>query len=151
VTRAGGGVGDRGEPGAGEPEIGSTASVELVVAASDLASALRLGPEDVFPPVLATARMVALMELAAARLLRPFLGPGELSVGLTVEVVHSAATPEGAAVEATARYLGREAKAYLFEVVARDGGGEIGRATHRRAIVASDRLVAGALRRNGRT
>ncbi len=122
--------------------------MELVVAASDLASALRLGPEDAFPPVLATARMVALMELAAARVLRPFLGPGELSVGVTVDVTHSAATPEGARVTATARYVGREGKLHRFEVVARDGGGEIGRATHRRALVTSERLVASSRRRN---
>lgn len=134
----------------GAPEIGASASVELVVAASDLASALRLGPEDAFPPVLATARLVALMELAAARVLRPFLGPGELSVGVTVDVTHSAATPEGVAVTATARYAGREGKLFRFEIVALDRGGEVGRATHRRAIVTSERLVAGALGRNGR-
>jgi len=122
--------------------------VELVVSASDLASALRLGPEDAFPPVLATARMVALMELAAARVLRPFLGPGELSVGVTVDVTHSAPTPEGVAVTATARFLGREGKLFLFEIVARDRGGEIGRATHRRAVISSERLVAASRRRN---
>ena len=79
----------------------------------------------------ATARMVALMELAAGRILRPHLGPGEQSVGVTVDVTHSAATPEGGAVQATARYLGREGKLHLFEIVARDEGGEIGRARHR--------------------
>src|SRR4029453_9587372 len=56
---------------------------------ADLASSLRFGPGDAFPPVLATARMVALMEVAAARVLAPFLGPGELSVGVRVEVTHS--------------------------------------------------------------
>jgi fluoroacetyl-CoA thioesterase len=131
-----------------EPDIDATASAELVVRAPDLASIFRLGPEDAFPPVFATARMVALMELAAARILVPYLGPGELSVGTTVDVVHSAATPEGATVTATARYLGRERNVHLFEVVARDAGGEIGRATHRRAVVANERLVAGARRRN---
>lgn len=132
----------------GAPEIGATASVELVVAASDLASALKLGPEDAFPPVLATARLVALMELAAARVLRPSLGPGELSVGVTVDVTHSAATPEGVAVTAEATYAGREGKLFRFEIVARDRGGEVGRATHRRAIVTSERLVASSRRRN---
>ena len=134
-----------------EPEIGGTASAELVVAASDLASALSLGPEDVFPRVLATSRMVALMELAAARLLRPLLASGELSVGVTVDVAHTAATPEGVRVSATARYLGRDDKLFLFEVTARDRCGEIGRATHRRAIVSSERLTAGAIRRNSRS
>lgn len=133
-----------------ELEIGATASAELVVAGSDLASAMRLGPEDAFPPVLATSRLVALMELAAARLLRPILAPGELSVGVTVEVTHSAATPEGVAVGATARYFGRDGKLFLFEVIANDRGGEIGRCKHRRAVVSSERLVAGAMRRNKR-
>jgi predicted thioesterase len=66
-----------------------------------------------------------------------------------MDVSHTAATPEGVEVVATARYVGREGKLFLFEVVAEDRGGEIGRATHRRAIVSSDRLVAGAARRNG--
>ncbi len=133
-----------------EPQIGATASVGLVVGEADLASALVLGPEDAFPRVLATSRMVALMELAAARLLRPLLAPGELSVGVTVDVIHSAATPEGVEVSAQARYLGREGKLFLFEIIARDLGGEIGRATHRRALISSERLAAGAIRRNSR-
>ncbi len=131
-----------------EPAVGATASAGLSVDSSDLASAFQPGPEDDFPPVFATARMVALMEVAAARLLRPHLGNRESSVGVTVEVMHSAATPRGASVEATARYLGRDGKLFLFEVVARDSGGEIGRGRHRRAIVAGERLVAGAVRRN---
>jgi fluoroacetyl-CoA thioesterase len=131
-----------------EPAIGATASVELVVSESDLASALGLGPPP-FPPVFATARMVALMEVAAARVLAPLLGPGELSVGVRVEATHSAATPPGATVTATARYVGREDGFYAFELIVRDGGGEVGRGTHRRAIVSNERLLAGALRRNG--
>ena len=131
-----------------DPNVGATATARMVAGASDLASAFRLGPEDAFPPVFATARMVALMELAAARILAPLLGPGEFSVGVTVDVSHTAATPEGVEVVATARYLGREGKLFSFEVVARDRGGEIGRAAHRRAVVSGDRLVGGALRRN---
>jgi fluoroacetyl-CoA thioesterase len=131
-----------------DPALDATATALMVVGASDLASALRLGPEDAFPPVFATARLVALMELAAARILAPLLGPGEFSVGVTVEVSHTAATPEGSEVVATARFLGREDRLFAFEVVARDAGGEIGRGTHRRAIVSGDRLVAGGRRRN---
>jgi len=132
-----------------EPEVDATASAELVVSENDLASSLYLASGDAFPPVFATARMVALMEVAASRLLAPFLGPGELSVGTVVDATHTAATPPGVRVTATARYLGREDGQYRFEVIARDHGGEIGRASHRRAIVSTQRLVAGAIRRNG--
>jgi predicted thioesterase len=108
---------------------------------------LNLEPGDTFPAVFATSRMVALMEVAAARVLRPHLREGELSVGVTVDVVHTAATPPGATVTATARFVGKDGKLFLFEVSATDDAGEIGRGTHKRAVVAAERLVAGAARR----
>jgi len=132
------------EPG---PEAGASATCDIVVGASDLASAVGVDARDVFPPVLATARMVALMEIAAARILNPYLEPGELSVGVTLDVSHSAATPPGAAVCAAATYRGRDGKLFLFDVAVRDPGGEVGRGTHRRAVVSGERLVAGAARR----
>jgi predicted thioesterase len=133
-----------------EPAVDSTASARLTVGPSDLASAIGLEPADAFPPVFSTSRMVALMELAAARVLRPHLRPGELSVGVSLEVVHTAATPPGATVTATARFLGREGKFFLFEVSAADNAGEIGRCTHKRAVVTAERLVAGAAQRGAK-
>jgi fluoroacetyl-CoA thioesterase len=130
-----------------EPTVDSTASAHFTVAASDLASALNLEPADGFPPVFATSGMVALMELAAARVLRPHLREGEASVGVSLDVAHTAATPPGATVTATARFIGREGKLFVFEVLAADNAGEIGRCTHKRAVVTTERLVAGAARR----
>jgi len=131
-----------------EPVPNTTASAELVVRDADLASTLSLSTEDAFPPVFATSRMIGLMEVASARLLLPYLGPGELSVGTKVEVGHSAATPQGVTVAATARYLGRDGKLFVFEVVANDDGGEIGRGKHWRAIISTERLLSGAALRN---
>jgi fluoroacetyl-CoA thioesterase len=133
-----------------EPEIDATASAELVVGLNDLASSISTEGGDSFPAVLATARMVALMETAAARVLQPFLGPGELSVGVIVDIIHSAPTPPGVLVTANARYTGREGKLFVFEINARDEGGEIGRGSHKRAIVESERLVRAAAKRNAR-
>ena len=130
-----------------EPELNATATAQIVVGPEDLASALPIEMGDAFPAVFATARMIGLMEIAAARMLQPLLGPGELSVGITVDVTHSAPTPPGAQVTATARYAGREAKLFLFEVSASDPGGEIGRGWHKRAIVTSERLQNAAARR----
>ena len=126
---------------------GARASVSKRVEADDLASRLPLDPADSFPDVLATSRMIALMELAAARAMKPVLGDGELSVGVTVDVRHVAATPPGATVVATATLLRMEDKLYVFEVIASDDGGEIGRGIHRRAVILEERLVAGAVRR----
>jgi predicted thioesterase len=130
-----------------EPAINSTASACLNVAPSDLANVLNLEPGDAFPPVFATSRMVALMEVAAARVLGPHLGAGEVSVGVSIDVVHTAATPPGATVTATAKYVGRDGKLFLFELSAADDAGEIGKGTHKRAAVAAERIVAGAAKR----
>jgi predicted thioesterase len=130
-----------------EPGIDTTGTATLVVREADTAAALPLEEADAFPAVFATARMVALMEIAAARVLRPRLGPGELSVGVSIDVTHTAPTPIGATVTATARYAGREGKRFVFEVVASDAGGEIGRGRHTRSIVSAERLERSAAKR----
>jgi len=126
---------------------GAAGSASIVVGEGDLASVLAVEKGDSFPRVLATARMIALMELAASRALQPLLAEGELSVGTSLDVSHTAATPPGATVTATGTFQRMEGKLYVFEVVAEDPGGEIGRGLHRRAIVARDRLEAGAAKR----
>ena len=136
-------------PNPNEPELNATATAQLIVGPQDLANSLPIEMGDRFPAVLATARMIALMEIAASRVLQPLLGPGELSVGVTVDVSHTAPTPPGAQVTTTARYAGREGKLFLFEVTATDPGGEIGRGWHKRAIVTSERLQSGAAKRVG--
>jgi predicted thioesterase len=134
-----------------EPVIDATATAELVVGPNDLASSIATEGGDQFRAVLATARMVALMETAAARVLQPFLGPGELSVGVTIDIIHSAPTPPGIIVTANARYTGRDGKLFVFEISAHDQGGEAGRGSHKRAVVETERLVRAAAKRNGRT
>ncbi len=130
-----------------ELAIDSTATAHLTVRTLDLASNLNIETEDSFPAVFATSRMVALMEVAAANVLHSQLRGGELSVGVTIDVKHTAATPLGGHVTATAKFLGREGKLFLFEVVAADDAGSIGRGTHKRAIISTERLLAGAAQR----
>ena len=132
-----------------EPELNTTGTATLIVGPQHLASSISGETGDSFPPVFATARMIALMEVAASRVLIPLLGPGELSVGVTVDINHTAPTPLGAEVKATARYTGREGKLFVFEVSASDPGGEVGRGWHKRAIVSSERLQSGTARRVG--
>src|SRR5262244_2878852 len=130
-----------------ELPIGSTGTASMVVEESDLACALSPAHLDSFPKVFATARMVALMEMAAARAMKRILEEGELTAGVLVDVTHTAATPVGGKVTAAARFLGMAGKFYEFEVSASDDAGEVGRGTHRRAIVQHDRLLEGAERR----
>lgn len=126
---------------------GETAEAGLTVGHGDTAAALSISAEDNFPEVFATARMVAIMELAAARVLRPHLEEGELSVGVSLDVRHTAATPVGSSVRAIATYLGPEGKLFRFKVEAFDDAGPIGDGTHVRAIISNERLLAGAAKR----
>jgi fluoroacetyl-CoA thioesterase len=130
-----------------EPAVGEEGSASLVVGEGDLASGLASLPGEAYPAVFATTRMIGLMELAAGRVLKPHLADGELSVGVHLDVRHTAATLPGATVTARARYLGREGKLYRFEVWAEDPGDEVGRGHHSRAAVATARLLEGASRR----
>jgi predicted thioesterase len=130
--------------------VGDVGEAKLLVGPGDSAKALSLSPEDDFPDVLATSRMVALMELAAARRMRSLLDTGQLSVGVGVDARHLAATPIGVEVRAEATFLGMEGKLYRFRVRAFDGGGLIGQGEHTRAIVGAEHLVIGALARTER-
>ena len=137
------------ESGVTEPALNAVGTAQLVVQQSDCASDLILDnkPDEAFPEVFATTRMIALMEMAGARVLHPLLQSGEMSVGVTVDVIHLAATPVGAKVTATAIYRGRDGKLFVFDVVADDSAGPIGRGTHKRAIISRERLLDGAAKR----
>lgn len=130
-----------------ELQFNDSATAEWTVGESDLASSLAPDPADAFPAVFATPKLVGLMELACSRVMRPALGPGELSAGVSIDMTHTAATLPGSKVTAKAKYVGRDGQLYVFHVIACDPAGEIGRATHKRAIVSAERLLAGARKR----
>jgi fluoroacetyl-CoA thioesterase len=125
-------------------EIGTTAEAAYVADDDDMASSFCIAEQDVFPQVFSTARMIALMETAGARPLKPLLQPGQLSVGVTVNIKHLAATPNHTQVSARATFLGMEGKLYKFKVEAFDPGGKIGEGEHTRAIISTERLMQGA-------
>ncbi|MEM6319518.1 MAG: thioesterase [Bacteroidota bacterium] len=127
--------------------IGETAEFEMTATNADMASALADNTEDRFPEVFATSRMVAIMELAAARIMKKLLTPEQLSVGVGVNILHLAATPNHTKVRAKATFLGMEGKLYKFKIEAFDTGGLIGKGEHTRAIIEFDRLVASAQKR----
>jgi fluoroacetyl-CoA thioesterase len=127
--------------------IGDSLEARFTVEPGDSAAALEMAPDDSFPNVFATARMITFMEIAATRLMRPLLEPGQHSVGVLVSVQHTAPTPIGAQIRTVATYLGQEGKVFRFKVEAFDDAGPIGAGMHTRAIVNTSRLLAGAAKR----
>ena len=125
-------------------EIGQNGEAKMKVAFQHTAKAISLDENDDFPEVYATSSMIALMELAAARVMNPILVEGKLSVGVGIDIKHLAATPIGVEVQAKATFLGMEGKLFKFEIEAFDPGGLIGKGLHTRAIIDTERLIKGA-------
>ncbi|MBW1635594.1 MAG: thioesterase [Deltaproteobacteria bacterium] len=125
-------------------ESGTTGELIYTVQESDLADRVALGSEDQFPQVFATSRMLALMELTAARVMKPLLKSGELSVGVGVELKHFAPTPVGEEVKVVATYLRLEGKLHSFDIQVFDRAGKVGSSGHTRAIVETSRILESA-------
>ena len=91
--------------------------------------------------VYATPAMLALMEKAACEAVASILNDGETTVGTLLNVAHTAATPVGMEVSATAELIEHDGRKLVFNVTANDESGEIGKGTHERFIVFSERFT----------
>ena len=121
-------------------EIGMRGEAETVVTAQDTAQAMGSG----LAPVLATPRMVALMEGAAVNAVQSALAPGEGTVGTRLDVTHDAATPIGLTVWAEAELTAVEGRKLTFAVSAYDQREKIGGGTHERFIIKPEKFLARA-------
>lgn len=108
-----------------------------IVTKDNTASRYGSGLVDVF----ATPAMVALMEKAALNAVLPHLPEGFNTVGTEVCVKHTKATPMGWEVHSKAILHEVDGKKLVFEVIAWDKEGEIGRGTHTRYIIDSKRFL----------
>lgn len=129
-----------------EISVGTLHTEQTVVTEPKLATTYGSGEVGVF----ATPAMVALMEQAASACVRPFLDAGQVTVGAAVHVDHTAATPLGAGVRATAVVTAVDGRRIDFAVTAEDDAGVIGRGTHTRYIVDRQKFEAKAAGRKGR-
>lgn len=93
------------------------------------------------PTVFATGFMVGLMEWCCLEALKPHLDPGEGSLGIHINVSHSAATVPGQSVTVDCECTGVTGRRVAFKVTAHDGVEVIGTGTHERMVVPWDRFV----------
>ncbi len=128
-------------------KINDVSTIDIVVQESDTAQDMGSNLQGEFPAVLATPKMIALMEYSAAQIIEPQLTEGQLSVGVGVNIQHMAATPVGEKVSVKAKFMGMEGKLYKFEVTASDRAGIVGKGFHTRAIVDVSRIMIGAKKR----
>ncbi len=91
--------------------------------------------------VYATPCMAALMEGAACECLEGLLPEGQTSVGTSLDLKHTAATPVGMDVRAVAVLTKVDGRKLTFEITAYDEAGQIGSAVHERVIVNAERFL----------
>lgn len=116
---------------------GLSAAVDLLVTDADTALAMRSGAV----PVLATPRILALVEEAAMQAIDGHLDTGASSVGMRVQLEHIAPTAVGRTVRAEANLEKVEGRKLLFRVSARDDHGLVAAGKVTRVVVDVDRFM----------
>jgi predicted thioesterase len=121
-----------------ELTAGQRAEITVVVGAADTAAAL--GSGDV--PVLGTPRLLALAEAATVKAVAAALAPGQTSVGTSVRLEHTAASPVGMGVTVTAELTVVDGRRLTFRVEAVDASGTVaGLGTVERVVVDREKFL----------
>ncbi len=120
-----------------EITVGMKGEVSTLVERED--TAREVGSGDLL--VYATPCMVALMEGAACEAIADALSDTQTTVGTALNIEHISATPVGLEVRAEAEVTEVEGKVITFTVRAFDEAGEIGKGTHKRVIVNSQKFL----------
>ena len=127
-------------------EPGLTETVTLMVGADDTAGAFASGWVD----VLATPRLIGMLEEAAARAVQPALAEELTTVGTRVDMRHLAATPVGMRVTARAELVEVQDRRLRFQIQAHDERELVAEGTHERAIVNRARFLERVAQKAGK-
>lgn len=124
-------------------EIGTTHEVIITVTDEVTADKVKSGSLKVF----ATPSMIALMEQAAAELCQQDMPDGCTTVGTAINIEHLAATVCGVQVRAVAALTATDGRRYDFDVEVYDNAGLIGKGSHTRFSVKTDKFLEKAHQR----
>lgn len=97
----------------------------------------------VMPKVLATGYMVGLMEFACIKFINPHIDwPRQQTVGIHINVSHTAATPPGMTVVIKGKLEKVEGRKLSFTLEAFDNRDQISQGTHDRFIIDAEKFNA---------
>ena len=120
-----------------EITVGMKGEVSSFVEREDTAKEVGSGSLLVY----ATPCMVALMEGAACEAIEEAMDETKTTVGTALNIEHISATPVGMDVRAEAVVTAVDGKVITFEIHAFDETGEIGKGTHKRVIVPTQKFL----------
>jgi len=93
------------------------------------------------PMVAATPYLVAVAEMACARLIKDLLEPGQITVGSRVVIDHLGPSEVGAELAIKATLVNREKNRFRFAVEIDDGARTVAKVEHERAAVSLEKLM----------
>lgn len=100
------------------------------------------------PEVLATGFLVGLLEFACIRFINPHIDwPRQQTVGVHINLSHTAATPPGFSVTVKGRLEKVDGRKLSFALEAGDGVDSICKATHERFIIDADKFNSAVARK----
>jgi predicted thioesterase len=119
------------------PKIGTVGEEQFVVGERHLIDFAH----DGMPKILCTPWLIWFLEHAARNAVLPLLEPGESTVGVLVNVEHTAATPLGEQVVCRARVIYADGPLISFQLEARDEHERVARGTHKLRVIQAARLA----------
>ena len=118
-------------------EVGRKGRKEYVVTPELTAAAVGSGLLEVY----GTPYMIALMEETCHTSVEEFLEEGQGTVGISLSVKHTAATPVGMKVWCESELVEVDGKRMVFNVKAFDEAGPIGEGEHQRFIIDNKKFL----------
>lgn len=104
---------------------------------------------QLMPKVLATGFLVGLIEWTCIQAVNPHLEwPGEQTVGIGINMNHTAPTPPGMDVTVQVKLEEVDGRKLTFSVSADDGAGTISQGTHERFVIDGAKFNAKVASRN---
>jgi fluoroacetyl-CoA thioesterase len=109
------------------------------------------GEGQVMPKVFATGFLVGLYEFSCIKALNPHLDwPNEQTVGIGINMTHTAATPEGMTITVTGKLEKVEGRKLTFSLEAFDDAEKISVATHERYVINAEKFNAAVDKKMGK-
>lgn len=98
--------------------------------------------DNTLPEVFSTPELLNLLEYASIDAVRSCYEDGELTVGLSANIDHMAASPIGMNIKAESKLVDIKGIVLTFEVAAFDDKEQIAKGTHKRALINREKFNA---------
>ena len=119
------------------PRVGETAEIEFEVTRQHIIDFA----DEVMPEILSTPWLIWFLEHTARKAMLPYLGAEESTVGVIVDVQHTAPSPLGSHIRCQAKVIYIDKREFSFELRAWDEHELICRGTHKLKVIRKARLA----------